>query len=98
MLVLLSVPILGKKPSFRALVDLLLGFLGALVVATKGNLADLDFTDPLGVLFGFGSAIIWALYWILNLHDERLLVENMFWNFLFGFAYSSVIVFSQREH
>ncbi|NJE29957.1 DMT family transporter [Thermococcus sp. 18S1] len=92
MLVLLSIPLLGKRPGARTVLGLFLGFLGAIVVATKGDVADLNFTDPIGVALGLGSAVIWASYWLLNLRDGRPLVEKMFWNFLFGFAYVSIAV------
>ena len=95
MLVLLSIPLLGKRPGARTVLGLSIGFLGALIVATKGNLTDLNFSDPIGVALGLGSAAIWASYWLLNLRDKRPLVEKMFWNFLFGFAYIlAVLVFS----
>ena len=87
MLVLLSIPLLGKKPGAKTILGLVLGFIGAIVVATKGNLTGLNFTEPLGVALGLGSAVVWATYWLLNLRDERPLVEKMFWNFLFGFIY-----------
>ncbi|ASJ03623.1 permease [Thermococcus profundus] len=95
MLVLLSIPLLGRKPRMRTVLGLFIGFLGAIVVATKGNLTGLNFSDPLGVILGLGSAVIWASYWLLNLRDERPLVEKMFWNFLFGFAcVSGLLLFS----
>ena len=87
MLVLLSIPLLGKGPGVRTVLGLSIGFLGALIVATKGNITGLNFSDPIGVALGLGSAVIWATYWLLNLRDERPLVEKTFWNFLFGFAY-----------
>ena len=91
-LVLLSIPLLRKRPGARTVFGLFLGFFGAIVVATKGDVTSLSFTDPLGVALGLGSALIWASYWLLNLRDERPLVEKMFWNFLFGFAYVSIVV------
>ena len=95
MLVLLSIPLLGKRPGAKTVLGLSIGFLGALIVATKGNLTGLNFSDPVGVALGLGSAVIWASYWLLNLRDERPLIEKMFWNFLFGFAYIlAVLVFS----
>ncbi|WP_029551069.1 DMT family transporter [Thermococcus zilligii] len=87
MLVLLSVPLLGKKPQKRAVLGLSIGFFGALLVATRGNITSLDFSDSTGVALGLGSAVIWATYWLLNLRDDRPPIEKMFWNFLFGFAY-----------
>ena len=86
-LVLLSIPLLGGRPGAKTIIGLFIGFLGALVVATEGDLTGLNFSDPIGVILGLGSAVIWATYWLLNLRDERPLVEKMFWNFLFGFAY-----------
>ncbi|NJE05411.1 DMT family transporter [Thermococcus sp. M36] len=93
MLVLLSIPLLGKRPGARTVIGLALGFLGALIVATKGQLTTLNFSDPVGVALGLGSAVIWASYWLLNLRDGRALAEKMFWNFLFGFAYVSAALF-----
>ena len=92
MLVLLSIPLLGERPGGRVILGLLVGFLGAAVVATKGNLTALSFSDPIGVVLGLGSAVIWALYWLLNLRDKRPLMEKMFWNFLFGFSYISAVL------
>ncbi|WP_048150416.1 DMT family transporter [Palaeococcus ferrophilus] len=92
MLVLLSIPLLGKRARPKTIFGLFLGFLGAIVVATKGDLTGLGFSDPLGVVLGLGSAVIWASYWLLNLRDDRPLVEKMFWNFLFGFAYLSMVL------
>ncbi len=92
MLVFLSIPLLGKRPGVKIVLGLSIGFLGALVVATKGNVTGLNFSDPIGVTLGLGSAVIWATYWLLNLRDERPLVEKMFWNFLFGFTYVSVVL------
>ncbi|ASJ11315.1 permease [Thermococcus sp. P6] len=88
-LILLSIPLTGGKPGARGILGSLVGFSGALVVATGGNVTGLNFADPAGVALGLGSAVIWASYWILNLRDGRPLVEKMFWNFLFGFAYVS---------
>ncbi|NJE60714.1 DMT family transporter [Thermococcus sp. 21S7] len=97
MLVLLSIPLLGKRPGARTVFGLLFGFFGAIIVATKGNVTGLNFTDPIGVALGLGSAVIWASYWLLNLRDERPLAEKMFWNFLFGFAYISVAAAATGE-
>ncbi|WP_297436069.1 DMT family transporter [Thermococcus sp.] len=96
-LVLLSIPFLGKRPGAGTAFGLLLGFFGALVVAMKGDVAGLNFRDPIGVALGLGSAVIWASYWLLNLRDGRKLVEKMFWNFLFGFAYVSIVILATGE-
>jgi drug/metabolite transporter (DMT)-like permease len=97
MLVLLSVPLLGKRPGLRTIVGLLVGFSGAVIVAVRGDVGGLNFSDPIGVALGLGSAVIWAFYWLLNLRDDRPLVEKMFWNFLFGFAYISTALWVSGE-
>ncbi len=97
MLVLLSIPLLGKRPGTRTVLGLSIGFLGALIVATKGNVRGMNFSDPVGVALGLGSAVIWGTYWLLNLRDERPLVEKMFWNFFFGFSYISVVLMLSGE-
>jgi len=91
-LVLLSIIFLGKSAGTRTVFGLLLGFAGAIVVATKGDVRGLHFHDTTGVALGLGSALIWASYWLLNLRDERPLVEKMFWNFLFGSLYISAVL------
>ncbi|EEB73467.1 DMT family transporter [Thermococcus sp. AM4] len=91
-LVLLSVPLLKRKLALKTLFGLFLGFLGALIVATRGRLLSLGFSNPVGDALGLGSALIWAAYWLLNVRDGRRLEEKMFWNFLFGFTYVSIAV------
>jgi len=41
----------------------------------------------LGVALAVGSAFFWALYWILNLKDQREETGKIFLNLLFGFNY-----------
>ncbi len=90
MLVILSLPFLNSKPGIRTFLGLSVGFLGAIVVATRGHIGGLSFADPVGVSLALGSAVLWALYWIFNVRDERELVEKMFWNFLFALSFASI--------
>jgi drug/metabolite transporter (DMT)-like permease len=73
---------------------LLLGFSGALIVATGGNVLSLGFSNPIGDALGLGSAFIWATYWLLNVRDNRRLEEKMFWNFAFALIYAFPLAFS----
>ena len=45
-----------------------------------------------------GSSLVWALFWIYNMKDERDEVSKLFLNFLFGslFAFIAVILFSEH--
>lgn len=65
-LTLLAVPFLGQRIRKQDWLAIALGYLGAIVIATKGNLLSLDFEDPLGVALALFSTLLWAGYWILN--------------------------------
>ncbi len=97
MLSLLSIPFLKQKITLRQISGVLVSFGGVLVVATRGNLLSLSFRDPLGTVLGLGSAVIWASYWILNLRDSRESTVKMFWNFAFGFIYTSILATSAHQ-
>ncbi len=88
LMILLSIPLLKKRPKIKTILGLVLGFFGALTVATQGQIKSLNFSDPIGVLLGLGNAFVWALFWILNLKDKREPVEKMFWNFVAGSFYT----------
>lgn len=90
MLVLLSVPILKQKIKFVSLVALFLSFTGALVIASRGKLLSLDFNEPLGVALALSSALFWALFWLLNVRDQRDATIKLFINFVFGCLYTLI--------
>lgn len=91
-LVLLSIPLLRQRIGWVQIIGIFLGFAGVAVIATEGNLLALHFTDPLGIGLAAGSAIIWALYWIFNMQDQRDTLPKLFLSFLFGWIYSSLFL------
>jgi drug/metabolite transporter (DMT)-like permease len=86
-LVLLSIPILKQKIRLTSILAILVSFFGILLISTHGDLAAMHFEDPAGVLLAVGSAVFWALYFILNMKDPREDLSKIFLNFLFGFLY-----------
>lgn len=87
----LSVPFLGQR---LRRVDILAGlvcYAGVVVIATRGQVTSLTFSDPLGVGFALGSTLVWASYWIIATRDERDPVVGLFLNFLFGLPVIAVI-------
>jgi drug/metabolite transporter (DMT)-like permease len=86
-LVLLSIPILKQKIRILSIFAILVSFFGIIVISTHGRLATMEFHDPVGVLLAVGSAIFWALYFILNMKDGREDIEKIFLNFGFGAIY-----------
>ncbi|MCK5741277.1 MAG: DMT family transporter [Chlorobi bacterium] len=93
MITLLSVPILGQKLSFKSLAAVLIGFLGAMVIATHGDLLSLEFADELGVALALSSSVVWALFWLYNVKDKRDATAKLFLNFLFGLFFITVYSF-----
>lgn len=84
---LLSIPILKQKIRLLNIIALIISFLGVIVIATKGNLFDLRFENPLGVTLALSSSIIWGFFWILNLKDKRDGILKLFMNCFFGLLF-----------
>ncbi|MHC4345224.1 MAG: DMT family transporter, partial [Planctomycetota bacterium] len=96
MLVLLSIPLLRQRTTARSIVAILVSFVGVTVIATRGNILTLQFTDVTGVLLAVGSSVIWALFWIYNIRDKRDEIIKLFLNFAFGscFVFIAMLLFS----
>ena len=81
-LTLLAVPFLGQRIRKQDWLAIVLGHLGAIVIATKGNLLSLDFEDPLGVALALFSTLLWAGYWILNTRHQGDALVSLTLSFL----------------
>ncbi len=97
-LVLISIPILGQKISLKSIAAILISFSGILLISlhpetVTGEPGSGINGDRLrGIVLAVGSALLWALYWIYNLKDERETVSKLFLNFVFGFFYTLIMV------
>ncbi|WP_375177886.1 DMT family transporter [Marinobacter mobilis] len=87
----LSVPFLGQRLRKTDILAGLVCYAGVVVIATRGAVTSLSFSDPLGVSLAIGSTLIWASYWILATRDTRDPVVGLFLNFLFGLPVIAVI-------
>ena len=87
-LALLSIPLLKQKVKATSIIALFISFSGVIVISTHGDVLGLHFTHRGGVLLATGSALIWALFWIYNMKDERDEVTKLFLNFSFGFLFT----------
>ncbi len=86
-LVLLSIPLLRQKIGWISIVAVFISFFGAIVIGTRGNIFDLNFSSPPGVGLALGSAVLWAVYWIYNVKDKKDEIVKLFLNFAFGTSY-----------
>ncbi|WP_457752987.1 DMT family transporter [Thermococcus sp.] len=91
-LALLSVPLLHQRIRLRNIFGIFISFSGVLIISTRGDITALKFANPYGAFLGLMSALIWAIYWILNLRDQRQAVIKMFFNFAFGFIYTLLFI------
>ncbi|MGL6488180.1 DMT family transporter [Aeromonas hydrophila] len=84
---LLAVPFLGQKLRRRDGVAIVLGYFGALVIATKGDVFGLQFDSPLGVTLALVSTLIWAGYWILNTRNQGDPIVSLLLGFLISLPF-----------
>ncbi len=87
-LVILSVPFLKQKIPFYSFLAIFISFIGIIIIGTNANPLAMEVEEPLGIILALLSAFFWAIYWILNLKDEkRKSEEKIFLNLLIGLIY-----------
>ena len=82
---------LGQKIRKQDWIACIFGYIGVLVIATKGDLIALEFDSPLGVALALLSTLLWAGYWILNTKNKADPVVGLLLSFLIAFPFSIVI-------
>ena len=87
-LVLLSIPLLKQRITLRSFLAIVVSFLGVFVIAARGGIGGFGFGRPMGVLLALASTVIWALFWIYNVKDQRDEAVRLFLNFAFGSSYA----------
>lgn len=92
MLVLLSIPLLKQRISAYSLFAMVISFTGVFFISSEGNPFDMNFSDTLGVSLALGSSVIWALFWIYNVRDERNEIIKLFLNFFFASLFAAVLM------
>jgi len=81
---LLAVPILGQRLTRTDIMAGLVAYAGVWVIATRGQVFNVQFADSLGVLLALASTLLWALYWLLNARDPREPLVGQWQNFTVG--------------
>ena len=80
-LALLAVPLLGHRLNRRDALALLLGYGGVLVIATRGQVLQLEFDSLEGVALALLSTLVWAMYWLVSTRNQRDPVACLCLNF-----------------
>ena len=91
MIVILSIPLLKQKISIKSIGAIFISFLGVIVISTHGNLFNLKFENPYGVILALSSAVVWALFFIFNVRDKRDEIAKLFLSFSFGFIFTFIL-------
>lgn len=79
---------LGQKIRKQDWVACAFGYLGVIVIATKGNLLSLEFESPLGVALALISTLLWAGYWILNAKNKADPIVGVLLGFLLALPFA----------
>lgn len=88
----LAVPILGQRLTRLDVLAGLVAYSGVWVIATRGQVIDVAFEDPLGVVLALSSTLLWALYWLLNTKDKRQPLVGQWQNFSVGLPVLTVLL------
>lgn len=91
-LTLLAVPFLGQTIRKQDWIAIILGYTGAMVIATRGDLLSLHFDDALGVALALFSTFIWAGYWILNTRNTVDPLVSLALTFMLALPMISVVM------
>jgi len=92
-LVLLSIPILKQKLKFKSILALTISFLGVFLISSEGNIFNMSFANPLGVILALGSSIIWALFWLFNVKNKGDEIVQLFLNFLTALIFIGITTY-----
>lgn len=91
-LVILSVPFLKQQVHGRDIAGIVTCYAGAFVIASRGDVTGLHFSNPEGVALALGSSVIWAVFWLINVRDRRDEVARLFLNFVFGLVFVTAAI------
>ena len=83
-LTLMAVPLLGHKLGKFDVIAAATCYIGVLVIATRGDLLALNFSNVFGVSMALLSTLIWSTYWILSRQDTREPILGLTLNFIFA--------------
>ncbi len=80
----LSVVFLKHKLSKYDILAGIIAYFGVLIIATKGDIFSLHFSNRYGVFLALFSTMLWSFYWIFNTKSKVDPVIGLFCNFLIG--------------
>jgi drug/metabolite transporter (DMT)-like permease len=86
-LVIISIPLLGQRISWKSLGAMLLSFSGVVVISLQGGTGGENPQNRLGIFLALSTSVIWALYFLYNARDRKEPLIRLFLNFIFASIY-----------
>ncbi|WP_413285873.1 DMT family transporter [Vibrio sp. MA40-2] len=96
-LTLMAAIFLGQKIKKQDWIACTLGYVGVVVIATKGDVLALDFDNPLGVALALFSTLLWAGYWILNTKNKADPIIGVFLGFVVALPFAIAMCFFEQS-
>lgn len=91
-LTVLGAIFLGQRLSLISVAAIGISFIGVAIIATRGDLFSLSFSNATGVSLALFSTLIWAAYWVINQTDQRDPLLRLFINFVAGTVWMILIL------
>ncbi|WPC74053.1 DMT family transporter [Vibrio porteresiae] len=92
-LTLMAAVFLGQKIRKQDWIACVLSYFGVVVIATQGNLLNLHFESPTGVILALVSTLLWAGYWILNTKNKADPIISVLLGFLVAIPFAIGLCF-----
>lgn len=97
MIVLLSIPILKQKISYKSIIAIVISFLGVIIISSRGTIRNMNGSNPFGIFLALFSSLVWAFFWIYNLKDKRDEILKLFLSFLFGTIFITILITASKK-
>lgn len=98
-LIIFSVIFLKQKIKVANLFAIIVSFIGVGIICTHGDLLSFYISNIKGAGLAFGSALVWAAFWIIDVKDNRDSTIKLFLNAVFSLIYITItiLIFSEIE-
>jgi len=91
-LTLLGAIFLGQRLRLASVLAISVSFFGVVMIATRGDVMSMQFSNGTGVGLALVSTLIWASYWLINQTERRDPLLRLFVNFVAGVMWMGVLM------
>ncbi len=91
-LTLLGVIFLGQRLGVASVIAIAVSFFGVAMVATRGDVFSMQFSNTTGVILALSSTLAWGAYWLVNQTDKQDPLLRLLVNFIAGTLWIAVLI------